>query len=124
MSACKPSMYITIERHRYDYAVKATVYELQIGIQKNEDEVLVHKLITRYSVLDQFDKQLRIMIGDDINLPAFPPKRYLWNNDPSFVQEREKGLKLFLEGITKIPGILQIPYVQDFFAISELNSEK
>ena len=57
-STVDPRMYLYIEKFDLDPAINAVVYDIEVGIQK-DNNVHIHKIQKRYSTLLEFDQQIR-----------------------------------------------------------------
>jgi hypothetical protein len=113
-----PPMYISIERFSLDTLVHATIYHIEIGIQKN-DNVVFHCIDRRYSELYGLDTEIRKQFGDSHYLLDFPPKKFYGNKDPEFLQRRCEQLQKYLANLVMIPGISRSPSFTRFFLIDD-----
>jgi hypothetical protein len=113
-----PPMYISIEGHQFDADIRATLYRLEIGVQKG-DAVIVHSTSRRYSEIRNFDAEIRKQFGDSHYLLAFPPKKFVGNTNPEFLQIRVEQLQKYLANLVMIPGIARSPSFTRFFLIDE-----
>jgi hypothetical protein len=111
-------MYISIEGHLLDAESQATVYKLEIGAQKG-DTVIVYSVCRRYSEMRSFDAEIRKQFGDSHYLLEFPPKKFVGNRSPNFVQIRAEQLQKYLANLVMIPGIARSPSFTRFFLVDE-----
>lgn len=116
-----PPMYITIEKYELDSEIDAIIYHLEVGIQ-HDTKVLTKTVMKRYSELRSFDTEIRKDFGDSKYMVAFPPKAFLRNKDPAFLEERSLQLQKWLTGLVKIPGISTSSSVARFFSIDSPES--
>jgi hypothetical protein len=109
-------MYISIENYKYDEALGATVYILQVGILQGQ-EVTVHSIVTRFSDMSKFNDVLRPVIEKCDFVKPFPKKKWFGNTDPAFIKTRCEDLEKYFASLTAVPGILHNEYFQNFFGI-------
>jgi hypothetical protein len=113
-----PPMYISIEGHSFDPAIQATVYRLEIGVQKGDDAI-VHSVSHRYSEIRNFHAEIRKQFGDSHYLLAIPPKKFIGNRDAQFLEIRAEQLQKYLANLAMIPGIARSPSFTKFFLVDE-----
>lgn len=116
-----PPMYITVEKYELDAELDAIIYHLEVGIQR-DTTVTTKKVMKRYSELRSFDTEIRKDFGDSKYMVAFPPKAFLRNKDPIFLEERKTQLQKWLAGLVRIPGISTSSTVTRFFSIAPPDS--
>ena len=116
-----PPMYITIEKHKYDEIARAVVYEIQIGIQHGND-INTNTIRTRYSEMDNLDKQIRGTLGNGAQLRQFPAKKWIGNRDEEFLKQRSSELQDYMIQLLKVPGILQNLHFRKFFDIDYIGN--
>jgi hypothetical protein len=104
-SACRPKLYLSVEGTLYDPDLRATLYEIEIGVL-SESEVSVHRRFVRFSGLELLDRAIR-QLGDNAKyLMPFPPKKYFGNLSERFVSERTMQLQRYFHALPKIPDLL------------------
>jgi hypothetical protein len=101
-------MYLYIDKYEFDPTIKAVVYSIEIGIQKSQI-VHVHKVQRRYSVLKQFDSQIRPLFKDSRFLQPFPEKKFFGNRDATFLAERSSQLQKYLTNLVRVSGVVNTP---------------
>lgn len=104
-STVDPRMYIYIEKFDLDPSVGAVVYDIEIGMQK-ENIVHVHKIQKRYSELYEFDSQIRPLYKNSRFLQPFPPKKRFGNKDKAFLDQRAEALQKYLSNLVKVAGLV------------------
>jgi hypothetical protein len=104
-SACRPHLYLSLEGSRYDSYLRATLYEIEIGVL-NGSEVAVHRRFVRFSCLEVLDKAMRQNGNNSKYLMPFPPKKFFGNLSERFVNERALQLQKYLQALPKIPDLL------------------
>ena len=116
MSLTIPRMYMTVEDTVFDQNQNCTFYIIEIGVEEDEENVLVFTIKTRYSEMLKFDRQIRQCASDEVSfLRKFPPKKFFMNNDSQFVAKRRTDIEGYLENLTQIPGIVNYsPFTQLF----------
>ena len=117
-SPLNPPMYATIEGHHFNRSLNAIFYDIQVGIQKNQD-VICSMIMLRYSELEQFQKTLVNSFPDLEILKKFPPKRWLNNTSENFILEREKGLQNFLTIVFAIPAVTETDAFKSLFKLEK-----
>lgn len=117
-SPLNPPMFATIEGHHFNKSFNAIFYDIQIGIQKNQD-VICSMIMLRYSELEQLQKILINSFPDIEILKKFPPKRWFNNTNETFILEREKGLQNFLTIIFAIPAVTETDAFKSLFKIKK-----
>lgn len=113
-----PPMYISIEGFKIDPTLNVAIYEIEIGIQNNEF-VVTHKVNRRFSALKDFDTKIRSQFADSHYLLSFPPKTFLPNTSPAFLEQRSEQLQKYLANLVKIPGLSSYPTFLQFFEIGD-----
>jgi hypothetical protein len=113
-----PPMYISIERFSLDPQVQATIYHIEIGLQKN-DSVVFHSIDRRYSEIHALDAEIRKQFEDSHYLLAFPPKKFYGNKTPQFLQRRCEQLQKYLASLVMVPGIARSPSFARFFLLDD-----
>ena len=109
-----PPMYISIEGFELVNDLNAILYNIEIGIQK--DQTVYAKVCQRrYSSLQELDASIRSQFHDSPYLISFPPKKILGNKDPSFIEQRANKLQVYLENLIKIPGVCSSSLFTHFF---------
>jgi hypothetical protein len=103
-----PRMYLFIEKYDFDPAVKAVVYDIEVGIQKGQT-VHVTQVKRRYSVLELFDQQIRPLYKDSRFLQPFPPKKAFGNTDQEFLKDRAEKLQKYLTNLVRVGGVTSTP---------------
>ena len=78
---------------------------IQVGVLV-ENKVVVHNLAMRYSQLEKLNRKLHEQIQNNVEFPAFPPKKYLFNTSIDFLQKRYENLDSYLSSLSAIPCIL------------------
>lgn len=117
-SPLNPPMYATIEGHHFVKSENAIFYDIQIGIQKNQD-VICSMIMLRYSELEQLQKTLMSSFPDIEILKKFPPKKWFNNTNETFILEREKSLQNFLTIIFAIPAVTETDAFKSLFRIKK-----
>lgn len=74
------------------------------------------KLSKRYSEFAALHESLSRKIG---NLPPFPPKRWIFKNDPDFLSGRRHDLDNYIRALVRISPVLCFPEVQKFLKTME-----
>jgi hypothetical protein len=98
-------MYLSIESSRYDPDLRATLYEIEIGVLTGT-EVAVHRRFIRFSGLERLDQSMRAIGSNSKYLMPFPPKKYFGNLSERFVNQRAMELQKYLQALPKIPDLL------------------
>jgi hypothetical protein len=101
-------MYLHIEQYDMDDTVKAVVYDIEVGIQKGPNVHVTH-VKRRYSVLEQFDEQIRPLYKESRFLMPFPPKKTFGNTDPEFLKDRAEKLQKYLTNLVRVGGVTSMP---------------
>lgn len=117
-----PPMYITLEGYQLASDLNAILYNIEIGIQKNQT-VYVKTCQRRYSALQELDTSIRAQFHDSKYLLPFPPKKYLGNMDPAFIEKRQSQLENYLENLIKVPGVCTSSLFSRFFDFSPADLE-
>ena len=107
-STVDPRMYLYIEKFDLDPAINAVVYDIEVGIQK-DNNVHIHKIQKRYSTLLEFDQQIRPLYKTNRFLQQFPPKKLFGNKDKEFLDERADMLQKYLTNLVKVAGVNATP---------------
>lgn len=113
-----PPMYITVEGYRYDESLKATLYKIEIGIQKGS-MVYQHVIERRFSAFQEFDNQIRPKFNESRYLLPFPPKKLFGNTDPVFVEKRAKKLQDYLGNLVRVAGVCETSSFRQTFGITD-----
>lgn len=116
-SATRPPMYISIEDYRNNSESNAIVYLIEIGFQFG-DEIEIIKCEKRYSELYQLHQEIKPIFKNAINQPVFPPKKFFYNKDKSFLNERKEGLQNYFRGVIQFSTILRSVIFKEFFGIT------
>ena len=103
-----PRMYIYIEGYELDPKQDAIVYDIEIGIQKQQ-VVKVINVKRRYSALQAFDATVRPLFSDSRFLQRFPPKKVFGNKKEAFLKDRAEKLQRYLTNLVRVSGIVQAP---------------
>ena len=103
---------VQIREHVEERGVTYYLIELKILAQ-------IWKLKKRYSEFDSLNTTLRKNLGPRIahSLPTLPPKRFFFNREPVFVQERMKALHKYLKQLILIYEAIESPILQRFLDI-------
>jgi hypothetical protein len=113
-SACRPQLYLSVEGSRYDPDLRATLYEIELGVLSGS-EVSVYRRFVRFSGLELLDRGMRKLGSNARYLMPFPPKKYFGNLSEQFVSERAMQLQAYLQALPKIPDLLwQIAFAKLF----------
>ncbi|EAY12688.1 PX domain containing protein [Trichomonas vaginalis G3] len=115
-STVDPRMYLFIEKFDLDPTINAVVYDIEVGIQK-ENIVHIHKIQRRYSQLFEFDSQIRPLYKENRFLQAFPPKKMFGNKDKAFLDQRAEALQKYLTNLVKVAGVISTPHFCRCFEI-------
>ena len=123
-SATHPPMYISIDDYKMNTETNAIVYLIEIGFQFG-DEIEIIKCEKRYSELYQLQQELKPIFKNEINPPVFPPKKYFYNKDKSFLNERKEGLQNYFRSVIQVSSILRSVVFKEFFGVTyeSLSSE-
>ena len=113
-SANDQPFYIHIQSYQTDKTIGVTFYLLEFGIKKN-DLVQVHPINVRFSQLDKLDKLIRQNFINSSVLNKFPPKKYFFNKDKTFLKKRSEDLQNYLSSLTKLPKLLEFNEFRKFF---------
>ncbi|EAY12848.1 PX domain containing protein [Trichomonas vaginalis G3] len=116
-SASEQPFYIHIEYFFIDKKTNVAYYMIQVGVLV-ENKVLVHNLTMRYSQLEKLNRKLHEQFPNNIEFPAFPPKKYLFNTSIDFLQKRYEDLDSYLSSLSLIPCILDSDEFRKAFNIS------
>ena len=109
-----PPMYISVEGFELVNDLNAILYNIEIGLQKNQT-VYAKICQRRYSSLQELDNSIRSQFHDSPYLLPFPPKKIIGNKDPSFIEQRANQLQIYLENLIKIPGVCTSSLFTHFF---------
>lgn len=116
VSITNPPIYLSIDRFIYNKEIGAFLYSIEIGIKKG-NSVEIHKVERRYSALFQFDRKIRPIFNEFLTLLDFPPKKYIGNKDPIFLQQRKEDLEKYLSNLNRLPGIIKNSTFLEFFEL-------
>jgi hypothetical protein len=119
-SACRPQLYLSVEGNQYDSAVRATIYEIEIGVLTGS-EVAVHRRFLRFSCLEILDRCMRQIDGNTKYLAPFPPKKFFGNRSEQFVSERAVQLQRYLQALPMIPDL---PWQRSFARLFDIDVQK
>jgi hypothetical protein len=107
-------MYVSLEGSRYDPDLRATLYEIEIGVLAGS-EVAVHRRFLRFSGLEKLDKSMRTIGSNTKYLIPFPPKKFFGNCSEHFVNQRAMQLQQYLQALPRIPDLTwQISFAKMF----------
>ena len=69
-----PPIYISLEGYEFDSGINAIVYDIEIGVEKNQKICSKH-IKRRYSALNMADIEIRKKFGGSSYLLKFPQKK-------------------------------------------------
>ena len=113
-SSTNPLTYISIEGYKLDEEQGIVYYKIEVGYQK-DNNVVINTVHLRYSQLEKLSKFVNKTFKNDLFVRPFPPKKWLGNTDPYFIEKRMNELQLYLEDLTKTPGITAYPEFKETF---------
>ena len=88
------------------------------GLPGNND--IVWHINARYSDFVRLHNSLLTLGGfREDDLPSLPPKKWLFNQDPNFVEKRMGDLQKYTSMLLLDPRIARSPLVTSFFKVSE-----
>jgi hypothetical protein len=99
-----PRLYISIERFRFACEIQAVVYEIQIGVQQNQD-VIVHTVNLRFSQMEKLHQSLSQRISLTGSNLRFPVKRWFGNTNEQFLKQRADNLQKYFSDLLQIRGM-------------------
>ncbi len=83
------------------------------------DEEVVWQVTQRFSDFDRLHKELLRSGFREDDLPQLPQKKWLFNRDPNFVQQRMQDLQGYTAMLLSDPRVAQSPAVHTFFKVAE-----
>jgi hypothetical protein len=117
-----PRTYISIERFRFVPEVQAIVYEIQIGVQQNQD-VIIHTVNLRFSQMEKLHQKLNARISRTGSHLEFPVKRWFGNTDEQFLKQRAADLQTYFSGLLQLRGMGGNQALRNLFQIDhEINN--
>mmetsp|Transcript_17607 Transcript_17607/g.40731 ORF Transcript_17607/g.40731 Transcript_17607/m.40731 type:complete len:257 (-) Transcript_17607:98-868(-) len=88
-----------------------TVYHIKVASPEGRE----WEVQKRYREFRELHDYLRFHISEQ-DLPQLPGKRYLFNNDPSFIATRQAGLQSYLDGLLALSQFP--PELRSFLGVS------
>ena len=95
------------------------------GIMPADERELMWTVTHRYSDYAKLHNELLQMNFREDDLPSLPPKRWLFNSDPTFISQRMNDLQQYTILLLSVPRIARTRSVREFFQVTEhLQQEK